>query len=266
MNRSEIQTIKTDSFEIEYFFFGSGEKTLIILPGVSVTSVMLSADAIASGFEAFTQRYTVYVFNHESNIDERYSVPGTAEHIAAAMKQIGICQADIYGASQGGMVAQSLAIHHPELVHALYLGGTLSRQNPRSLDTFGRWMELAQGDDPVKLNHCFYTSLYSPEFYNQNAEVFRTMEQSGTAEAMNRFYFLAKSCREFDCYRDLNKIKCPVFAIGSKKDMVLSGEATQEIADQLGCYCHLYDGYGHASFDEAPDFRPRMLKQLSALD
>ena len=43
---SKIERIKTDSCEMEYFKFGQGEKTMVILPGLSVISVMKSAHAV----------------------------------------------------------------------------------------------------------------------------------------------------------------------------------------------------------------------------
>lgn len=266
MKHSGIKTIKTSTFEIDYFSFGSGDRSFIIIPGVGMNSIMLSADAIANGFEIFAQRYTVYVFDQEKNLDINYTVPRAADHIAAAMKEIGITQADIFGASQGGMISLSLAIHHPELVHALYLGGTLSRQNERSLNMLGSWMELAKGDDVEALNHSIYSNLYSVDFYRNLITVFPGAEKAGTPEQMKRFYYMVKSARDFDCYDDLDKIKCPVFALGSKVDRILGGDATLEIADKLGCCCYMYPGYGHAFYDEDPDFRSKMLAQLSALE
>ncbi|MBQ0058908.1 MAG: alpha/beta hydrolase, partial [Lachnospiraceae bacterium] len=253
-------------FELEYFTFGHGSRNMAIIPGVSMTSIMLSAGAIAGGFEIFTDRYTVYVFDQQKNIDENYSVAVAADNIATAMKQIGIKDVDVFGASHGGMVAQYLAIHYPELIHALYLGGTKSRNNPSSPDTINRWMELAKGNDVCALNHDIYQSLYSDEFYEKFAGLFAEMEKNGGPKEMERFYHMVRSAAEFDCYDDLDKITCPVFAIGSKVDKVLGGYATQEIADKLGCYIYMYEGYGHAFYDEAADFRPTMLENLSALD
>ena len=46
--------------------------------------------------------------------------------IAAAMDTLGIKNADIFGVSQGGMIAQYLAIDRPDLVNKLVLAVTLS--------------------------------------------------------------------------------------------------------------------------------------------
>ena len=76
---------------------------------------------------------------------------------------------------------------------------------------------------------------------------------------MLRFYHLIKVTVDFDVYDRLPEIKCPCFVSGSFKDMVLSGQGSVEIAEKLGCPMYMYDEYSHAVYDEAPDYRGRML-------
>jgi len=48
---------------------------------------------------------------------------------------------------------------------------------------------------------------------------------------------------------------------------VVGGEASQEIADLLkdrDCTLYMYDGYGHAAYDLAPDYKERILDFLKA--
>ena len=49
------------------------------------------------------------------------------------------------------------------------------------------------------------------------------------------------------------KIKCPIFVIGSWKDRVFGGNSVFETAQKLKCGVYMYEGYGHAVYDEAPD-------------
>ena len=42
-----IETVHAEGFAMDFFRFGHGEKTLVILPGLSVDSVMKYADAVA---------------------------------------------------------------------------------------------------------------------------------------------------------------------------------------------------------------------------
>ena len=61
---------------------------------------------------------------------------------------------------------------------------------------------------------------------------------------------------------EIGKIKCPTLAVGSRLDRVLSGDGTEDIASRLGCRMLLYPGYGHAVYDEAPDYKQILLSFL----
>ena len=57
----EIKTAKWDGAEMDYFCFGRGKETLVIVPGLSVQSVMGSADAVAKQYDLLTDDYTIFV-------------------------------------------------------------------------------------------------------------------------------------------------------------------------------------------------------------
>lgn len=265
MAAPEILVYNSDRFEMEYCRFGNGARPFVIIPGISMKPVMLSAAAIAAGFDAFTEDWTVYVFDRKKNIQSGYSVTDMAEDTAEVMTALGLSGCDIFGASQGGMIAQSIAVSHAELVHALYLGSTMSRPNATCRAVMNKWIELTKGTDISALNREIHTKIYSPEFYETYREVFARMEADGTPEEAKRFRILAQACLDFDIYDRLKEIRCPVFVVGSRKDQVLSGKASAEIAAKLRCPLYLYDGYSHAVYDEAPDYRARMKTELLSL-
>ena len=47
----------------EYFSFGRGKKPLVIIPGLSVQSILLFKDIIKSSYEIFSEDFTVYVID-----------------------------------------------------------------------------------------------------------------------------------------------------------------------------------------------------------
>lgn len=261
----EIHTFKNDQFEMEYCSFGKGERPFVIIPGISMKPVMLSAAAITLGFQEFADDWTVYVFDRKKNIQPGYSVQNMAEDTAVVMASIGLSDCDIFGASQGGMIAQCIAIEHPELVHALYLSSTMARPHPMCHSVMGTWIKLTHAGDIPALNRGIHTRVYSPAFYAANRAAFAQLEEDGTPEEAARFRVLAQACLDFDIYSRLDEIHCPVFVVGSREDCVLSGEASEEIAEKLQCSLTMYDEYSHAVYDEAADFRTRMKKALLSL-
>ena len=71
---------------------------------------------------------------------------------------------------------------------------------------------------------------------------------------VRRFVILAKACLTCNTYDALGKIKCPVLVLGGRQDKVVTGVASEEMAEKLGCKIHMYDRLGHALYEEAKDF------------
>ena len=261
---ANVKTASMGDMEMDYIVFGSGEKAFVILPGLSVHSVMGSAEAIAAAYKDFSDKYTVYVFDRAKNIREGYTVRDMAEDTAAAMKSLNIEGADIFGASQGGMIALYLAIDHPELVHKMILGSTLAKPN----DTFNRvvdeWIRLAEDRNEVGLLESFADNVYSEATLSAYRETLISANLGISDAEYRRFIILAKACKTYDCFDALSDVQCPVLAIGSEGDRVVTAEGSRQIAEAIGCELYLYDdSYGHGVYDEAPDYRQRCLDFLA---
>ncbi len=262
---ASVKTVSSGGMEMDYIVFGSGEKAFVILPGLSVHSVMGSADAIAEAYKDFADEYTVYLFDRAKNISEGYSVRDMAADTAAAMKALGIENADVFGASQGGMIAQYLAIDYPELVRKMILGSTLAKPNGGFNSIVDEWISLAEAKQETELLESFVDSVYSEATLESYRDTLISMNRNISDEEYARFVILAGACKTFDCYDELSGIKCPVLVIGSEGDGVVGAEGSEQIASALGCELYLYDkNYGHGVYDEAPDYRQRCLDFFNA--
>lgn len=253
----DIKTVRINDNEIDYFSFGSGKRNMVIIPGLSLKSVTLSADTIAQSYSMFCDEYTVYVFDRARHLSEGYTVENMADDTAQAMQELGVEDAYIFGASQGGMIAQIIAIKYPSLVAKLVLGSTASRLNDTARNNIEKWISLAEKRDAVALNHSIFTLLYSKEMLDSLGDTLYELEKDGTDEDMARFVIMAGACMDFDVYDSLSKIKCDTLVIGALNDQVLTGDASVEIAQKMNCELFMYDG-GHAIYDEAVDYKSRI--------
>ncbi len=257
----EIRTAQTADFSMDYVVFGDGKKNLVILPGVSVQSITLSAGAIASAYAPrFAETYTVYVLDVKKGILPGYSVDDMASDVGTACGLIGIASADFFGVSMGGMILERLAIRYPRLVHKAVLGSTVARQNDTTAEVFSKLRELAVSQNVRALNRMFFECVYSEETLRQYADAMPVLETVGTPDEMRRFAILMQAVQDFDTYAELEMIRCPVLVIGTRSDRVVSGNASVEIARKLNCELYMYDGYGHAVYDEAPDYKERLYR------
>lgn len=254
----EILTLKTKRNEIDYFSFGEGKKNFIIIPGLSLKSVMLSADGVAWAYDIFRKDYTTYVFDRARHIENGYTVEDMADDIADAMMELGISDAYVFGASQGGMIAQILAIKHPNLVKKMVLGSSASRLGENAKALLKRWVTFAKKGDVVNLNHSIFVNLYSDKMLYSLGDFLDELEKDGTAEEMERFSILANACLGFDAYDLLYKVKCKTLVIGARYDSVLGCQASVEMAEKVNAELYLYDA-GHAVYDEAPDYKQRII-------
>ena len=258
-----VKTVSTDKVTMDYVVFGSGEKIFVILPGLSIHSVMGSAEDIAAAYQSFAEEYTVYVFDRAKDLKEGYTVRDMAEDTAKAMEALHIEGADVFGASQGGMMAQYLATDHPALVHKLILGSTLSKPNDTFLQVVDTWISLAEARDEEGLLASFADQIYGKATLEAYRDYLITSNRGITEEEYQRFIILANACKTFDCYDALSSIQCPVLVLGSEGDQVVTAEGSREIAEKLNCPLYLYDAqYGHGVYDEAPDYKQRCLDFL----
>jgi len=90
-----------------------------------------------------------------------------------------------------------------------------------------------------------------------------------TDKDLERFIILAEGIKGFNVASELDKIQCPVLALGDFEDSVLDSDATMEIAEKLDeradFRLYMYIGYGHAAFDTAPDYKQRILNFFEGL-
>ena len=258
----KIETVKTSSFTMDFCRFGNGKNTLVILPGLSVQRVLPAADAIAEAYQILTEDFTVFVFERRNDLPAVYSVKDMARDTADALKCLQIGPAFFFGASQGGMIALQIAVEYPDLVKGMVLGSTSAKavQNNVVAD----WIQLAKAGEPKALYLAFGKALYPNPVYEQSKGFLIEAATSVTDEDLRRFVVLAEGMNGFDILHDLERICCPVLVIGSEDDLVLGSEPSLQIAERIkNAKLYLYDGYGHAAFDLAPDYKIRMLRFLA---
>ena len=259
----QIGTVKTDSFSMDYCRFGHGKDTLIIIPGISVQSIMPSAEAIAEAYKLLTEDFTIYAFDRRKDFPEDYSIKGMADDTAEAIRELGLDKVDIFGASQGGMIAIQIASEYHELVNKLILGSTSAHVGDEESRLFDEWIALAKEGKSEGLYLAFGEAVYPEETLEQVRDLFIQAAGTVTEEELYRFVTMAESIKGMDITDCLDKITCPVLVIGSNDDKVLGADASRYIASRIkGCELHMYDGYGHAAYDTAPDYRQRMLSFL----
>lgn len=247
---------------MDYAVFGYGNKPFVIIGGLSLRDVRGAGAGLALMYRMFVKEYRVYVIDKPSDIAEGCTVADLAEATAAAMKTLGIADACVMGVSLGGMIAQELAIRHPELVKKLVLCVTASRVNDTMTAVVGNWITLAEKGDFGGIVADMMDVMYSERYVRRYGWMFPLLAKFAKPKNELRFIRLAKACLTCNTYDRLETMTCPTLVLGGADDKIVTGEASLEIAEKCGCSFHLYEGLGHAAYEEAADFNDR-IKQFA---
>lgn len=252
-----------DDLQMTYITFGRGEKPLVMIHGLSARSIKGMAVSMACLYRIFAGDYKVCLFDRREHIPEDVTVRDLAADIGRAMDALGIANADVFGVSQGGMIAQYLAIDRPDLVNRLVLGVTLSRNNETVKSVIKRWIELTELGDMKALVRDMAEKMYSDAYVKRYRPFMPLLTLLQKPKDTGRFITLAKACLTCNAYEELDKIKCPVFVIGGKQDQIVTGEASEEIAEKVQCEIYMYEKLGHAAYEEAKDFNQKVYQFLT---
>ena len=258
-------TLKIDGTTMDYICFGTGERILVMLPGLGdgLRSMKGTALPMAFMYREFARDFTVYAFSRKNGLPEGYTTRDMARDQAEAMEQLGIGCADIFGVSMGGMIAQHFAINYPEKINRLILTVTSSKPNPILIESIDEWVSCAKRDDHTELMDSNVRRIYSEGYYRKNKWMVPIMGKLTKPKSYDRFFVQADACLTHDVYESLKQIKAPTLVIGGEKDLSLGGNASREIAAKIpGAELRMYEQWGHGLYEEAKDFNQVVLEFL----
>ena len=248
---------------MDYVRFGSGQKTLIMLPGLGdgLRTVKGTALPMAVMYRQFAKDYTVYMFSRKKELPRGATTRDMARDLAEAMEALGIAKASLLGVSMG---AQHLAIGWPEKVEKLILVVTSARSNPMLTASVEEWMDQANRGDHTALMDSNVRKIYSDTYYRRNKWLVPIMGKLTKPRSYEGFLIQAEACVTHDAFAELPRIQAQTLVIGGEQDRCLGGDASREIAERIpGSALFMYEEWGHGLYEEAGDFNRQVLDFLA---
>ena len=251
MYNAKNRQIKFYDDTINYISFGYGNKNLLLIPGLNTERIKGKALQLAFFYRNFLREYKVFIFDHKEPINENYEISDMVEEIAYCIKKLNIDKVDVVGVSQGGMIAQLLAINYPDIVDKLVLVATTSRNNPTTNKVIDRWIVLAENGKLQELQKNMIETVYSKGYIAKNKwlSILVQILFKPKLDQLDRFIVLARSCLKFNVFDKLDKI--PV-------------EFSNELAKKINCQKLIFEKSGHAVHQEVSDFNSTVLNFLKS--
>ncbi len=245
--------------------FGSGKRTLVLLPGLGdgLKNAQGMALPLAFLYRAFAKDFRVLVLSRMTPLAEGSTTRDMAGHVARALAQLDVQKVSVVGVSMGGMIAQHLAADYPALVERLVLTVTCPGPNPILEDSVKTWMDMARRGDHRALMVDNGRRIYSDGYLKKYGWMFPVTALFTKPRSYEQFLIMAEACRTHDARKSLAGITAPTLVIGGRQDKCLGGQASYDLAAAIpGGALKMYAQYGHGAYEEAADFQQTVLEFL----
>lgn len=250
---------------------GEGEP-LICIMGVTAPGVVWDAHAAA------WEKHFRCILGDNRGVGDTdkpagpYTTAQMADDYAALMDHLGITQARVVGCSLGSVIAQQLAIRHPQKVKSMILMCTWARQDRYGLTVWEHLMKCKAAFRPEDFMHYVQMLIFTkPWFDNDDCwkNILEGREAAATNPAPQPVHAMeaqAAAAMTHDSRADLPKVTCPALVIGGQDDVFTPRWMGEEVASLLpNAELHLYPNAGHAFHWEClDDFNPRTTQWLLA--
>jgi pimeloyl-ACP methyl ester carboxylesterase len=189
--------------------------------------------------------------------EEPLTVTAMADDAAALLRALEVPAAHIVSQSGGSVVAQELALRHPELVRSLVLIGTWARPDAylRSTSSFFRWLPEAAPSERAFLE-AFFLWVYTPRAH-ANGMVEQVIQgalafpHKMSADVVQRWI---DAFAVHDTADRLSEITAPTLVLAGGRDRAVAPELGRVVADGIpGARFEMLPEEGHRPFVEAAE-------------
>jgi 3-oxoadipate enol-lactonase len=183
-----------------------------------------------------------------------YDMDMFARDYAALIAALGLKSVCVVGLSQGGMVAQTLALRTPELVSALVLISTSCKSAPSLRDNMEARIEAMDKIGPQAAAKIAAESIFSPGWRAANPGELARFYAWRSAMPVDPLNAATRALYDFDLSKNLPRIAVPTLVVAGSEDVLTRPAGMEEIVSLIpGAKYTLVPGAGHMIPVEQPD-------------
>jgi pimeloyl-ACP methyl ester carboxylesterase len=248
--------VRAGDLEIWTEQVGEGPEVLLIGgAGDTVESWQFQLDGLADRYRliAFDNRGAGRTAMPEGPV----SAEVMADDAAGVLRARDVRSAHVAGFSGGSIIAQELALRHPELVRSLVLQSTFAVMDPylRSLAYFVRWLVEVAPNERAFLE-AFFLTIYTRRAHNdgtvdQIIEEVLAFPHKQTNEDLQRYL---DAFVDHDTTDRLPEITAPTLVLAGGRDPTARPPLCRAVAELIpGARFEVMEEEAHQPFQEVPD-------------
>jgi pimeloyl-ACP methyl ester carboxylesterase len=227
------------------------------------------AESWGAQLEGLADRYRLVAFDNRGAgrsplPTDEMTVATMADDAAGVLRGLGVDGAHVAGFSGGSLIAQELALRHPELVRSLVLVSTWARMNRYSKAVVGflGWLADVAPSERAMLE-AFYLWIYTPRAHESGMvdQVIDEVLAFPYPQSPEAFKGQLRAFTEtHDTLDRLHEIATPTLVLAGELDIVVSPNYGRIVAERIpGAEYELLEGEAHQPFQESPeDFNRRV--------
>ena len=254
-------TIRFQDCKMDYLVFGKGTDPLVLVQGLNLTRLKGGNILQPMRYKLYAEHFRIYMIDRRDPLPETITVKEIADDVAAGLKSLGVTRAYVMGNSQGGMIAQYLALNYPKLVKKLVLNVTTSDRDPLLEENVKLWSGMASENRLDEISTDMTVKFYAPNAVPKTGRFMTYLYTRQKRRPAEEFRTLTDACLTCDTYDRLGDIQCPVLVMGGKNDEIICSGSSLKLAEGLGTEAHLFDGLGHNAY-EHKEYQKKVLEFL----
>jgi 3-oxoadipate enol-lactonase len=202
---------------------------------------------------ALSRRYRLYlVDNRGAGGSDKprgpYDLEVMADEALSVLDAEGVRSAHVMGASMGGVLAQILAVRHPERVRSLVLACTASRHHAWRRELLEEWAELAERRGMRALAAKAVRWLVGPRHHRRFHLPFRVLSPLVLNVPAHAFAAQARAILAFpdDIRELLREVQVPTMVVVGSQDILTPVADSEELCELIAhAELHVIGGAAH---------------------